>query len=176
MDRDDDGGLLRMTVREAEAAAAQLLDSSWWPSNDLPVDPRKLAAELGIFVQEVPLRADESGNIVISPDETPVISLNKFDSESRRRFTCAHEIGHYLKRSSEPITERFVDFRDTLAGLGNEAREVFANQFAAALLMPAAWVAEFHRSGMSVADMARRFRTSDQAMEIRLRNLRLRLQ
>jgi Zn-dependent peptidase ImmA (M78 family) len=163
-----------MTVREAEAEAEQLLNSSWWYSNGgLPVDPFHLARGLGIAVRLEPLPADESGNIVIAPDEAPVISLNQFDGENRRRFTCAHEIGHYVSRSQGAEPQRFIDFRDTLAGLGRDTEEIFANQFAAALLMPAEHVMRLNSKGTSVEAMARTFKTSVQAMELRLRNLRL---
>jgi Zn-dependent peptidase ImmA (M78 family) len=163
-----------MSVREAESEATRLLETSWWSlGRTVPVDPYHLARGLGLAVQVIPLRADESGNIVISPDTAPVISLNKYDSEHRRRFTCAHEIGHYVKRVQNSIEQRFVDFRDTLAGIGQDPSEIFANQFAAALLMPAPQVQELRQLGASVPDMARRFGTSSQAMELRLRNLRL---
>jgi Zn-dependent peptidase ImmA (M78 family) len=162
---------LGVTVREAEAEAALLLEQAWWP-RELPVDPFHLARVLGIAVRVLPLPADESGNITITPDETPMMTLNRFDSESRRRFTCAHEIGHYLRRSAAPRRE-YVDYRDTLAGLGTDREEIFANQFAAALLMPADHVARFHRQGLAPEVMARKFGTSAQAMEIRLRNLGL---
>ncbi len=121
----------------------------------------------------MPLREDESGNIVISPHNTPVISLNRLDSDNRRRFTCAHEIGHYIQRSQESDAKTYVDFRSTLAGMGIDEDEIFANQFAAALLMPASQVLDFFRSGWSPEEMARSFRTSTHAMELRLRNLQL---
>jgi Zn-dependent peptidase ImmA (M78 family) len=163
-----------MTVRLAEEEANRLLESSWWPSRDLPVDPFHLARGLGILVRIEPLRADESGNITISPFETPVMTLNRYDGESRQRFTCAHEIGHYLRRSQVPSAQQFTDYRDTLAGMGSDPEEIFANQFAAALLMPASKVLQFSNAGTPIEDMARRFATSSQAMELRLRNLRLR--
>lgn len=166
-------------VREAERDAAQLLES-WWttPTQDapLPVDPTALAYSLGIEVRVVPLPPDESGNIVIPVTGGAVISLNQWDSGNRQRFTCAHEIGHYLRRSKSPNRggQQFVDYRDTLAGLGFGAEEIYANQFAAALLMPAHLVYQgYAREHESVEALARRFGTSTQAMKVRLRNLRL---
>lgn len=163
-----------VTVQEAESEAARLLETSWFAiGKDLPVDPARLARGLGIDVRTVPMRADESGSITIMPDEQPVIRLNAADHENRQRFTCAHEIGHYVRRAAGPSEQTFVDYRDTLAGLGVNEEEIFANQFAAALLMPAVHVAMAHRGGMSVSRMAAQFGTSVQAMELRLRNLRL---
>jgi Zn-dependent peptidase ImmA (M78 family) len=165
------------TLTDAERDAAKLLES-WWdtPAKDhpLPVDPIALARRLGIRVQVVPLDPDESGNIFIPPEGPPVISLNRGDALSRQRFTCAHEIGHYVRRAANDLSHRtFVDYRDTLAGLGVNTEEIYANQFAAALLMPAHLVTRGHRSGESVENLARRFATSMQAVDLRLRNLRL---
>ena len=163
------------TVEDAERDAGRLLES-WWeaPEKDepLPVDPMVLARRLGIRVQVVPLPPDESGNIFMPPDSTPVISLNRGDALSRQRFTCAHEIGHYVRRGGSQLASRsFTDYRATLAGLGVNAEEIYANQFAAALLMPAHLVARWQ--GEDPSGLARRFGTSPQAMQLRLRNLRL---
>lgn len=166
-------------VSAAEHDAVRLLES-WWtsPSRDepLPVDPDKLARSLGIEVVVVPLPADESGNIVIPPPGGAArISLNQWDARNRQRFTCAHEIGHYWRRRLERGQQdsTFVDYRATLAGLGRDAEEVYANQFAAAVLMPGALVKQGYESGDTVAQLAERFGTSEQAMALRLRNLRL---
>ncbi len=167
-----------MIVSQAERDAAQLLDSSWWatPTRDapLPVDPMELARGLGIWVRVVRLSPDESGNIVIPVEGDVIISLNQWDSYNRQRFTCAHEIGHYLRRSRQGSAreQHFVDYRDTLAGLGIDTEEVYANQFAAAILMPAHLVQRGVRQGEGVEALARRFGTSSQAMKLRLRNLR----
>jgi Zn-dependent peptidase ImmA (M78 family) len=139
----------------------------------LPVNPFALARDLGITVRFARLPADESGNIVMLPDETAVITLNSLDSLNRQRFTCAHEIGHYSRRRDEGETQ-YVDYRDTLAGLGSHPQEIFANQFGAALLMPAAEVKRYLDAGYTVEALAALFGTSVQAMELRLRNLRLR--
>lgn len=93
-------------------------------------------------------------------------------STSRRRFTCAHEIGHYLRRPNQAAAI-FIDERSDLAGLGVDVEEVFANQFAAALVMPATLVRQQVRAGKSVAEMAAYFVTSPPALTRRLRNLRL---
>lgn len=167
-----------MAVREAEQDAAGLLASSWWEDDDqdapLPVEPATLARRLGIEVRMVPLPSDESGNIELSDDEAPVISLNIWDHPNRQRFTCAHEIGHYLRRQVSGHRGRFVDYRATLAGLGVDSEEIYANQFAAALLMPGHLVARYYRQGGTVDELATLFGTSSQAMGLRLRNLRLR--
>jgi IrrE N-terminal-like domain len=161
----------KLGVIEAEREAAKLLETSW--GSRLPVDPFQLAKGLGIVVSFEPMPSDVSGRIEIAPGSAPHIWINSNDGQSRQRFTCAHEIGHYLNRSDGDQTEIFTDWRDTLAGLGTDEKEIFANQFAAALLMPAHEVASFHERQFTAEEMARQFATSTQAMEIRLRNLRL---
>jgi len=163
------------TVDEAEMEASKLLESSWWTNRDgpLPINPFELASGLGIRVQMDSLPSDQSGKIVFPTDGSPLIVVNRADSENRQRFTCAHEIGHYVRRGQDPDRTTFVDYRDTLAGLGRDPEEIFANQFAAALLMPASQVKRFRQDDEPASTLARRFGTSVQAMELRLRNLHL---
>jgi Zn-dependent peptidase ImmA (M78 family) len=162
------------TVRQAEREAAALLNS-WWTSTSrdepIPVDPYALAQRLGIHVREAVLPADESGHIEFRPQDEAVITINRGDHLNRRRFTCAHEIGHYVRREVTGPRRRMVDYRGTLAGLGTDIEEIFANQFAAALLMPSHLVERWQHLGSP--EMARRFGTSVQAMDLRLRNLGL---
>lgn len=167
------------TVREAERDAADLLASSWWVSDDrdwpLPVDPFTLARGLGIYVSETFLPADQSGNIRISATGS-AIEINWLDNSNRQRFTCAHEVGHHVlrhKRDDLRDAEVIIDERAQLAGAGVDSDEIYANQFAAALLMPAHLVARGVRDKQSPEALARRFETSVQAMNLRLRNLNL---
>lgn len=170
-----------MSLQQAETAAAKLLSTSWWTDDvtadqPLPVDPFVLARGLGIAVQFESLPSDESGNIVVPGDGGPVITLNRFDHPNRQRFTCAHEIGHYVQRleSGDVGTRTFVDRRSDLAGLGVDPIEIYANQFAAALLMPAHLVRRYYDSNRpNGGQLASMLGTSAQAMAVRLRNLRL---
>ena len=61
----------------------------------------------------------------------PIIMLNENDGMNRKRFTCAHEIGHFVRRgdTTEPYTT--IDFRDRLSSLGSDPEEIYANEFAA---------------------------------------------
>jgi Zn-dependent peptidase ImmA (M78 family) len=97
---------------------------------------------------------------------------------ARKRFTAAHELGHvalgHLAEGAAP-TDRDGDlylFRAT--GGVHEAREVEANRFAAALLMPARLVlGEADRIGgtLDVRLLSERFWVSEAAMAVRLRDL-----
>jgi Zn-dependent peptidase ImmA (M78 family) len=168
---------MSVNLQHAERDAANLLRNSWWitDAHDLPipVDPIDLARGLGILVTTVGLPSDQSGSIEMRPDGSVEIRLNQWDHENRRRFTCAHEIGHYLRRKGDRSVRTFTDYRSTLAGLGVDSEEIYANQFAAALLMPAHLVKKWFLAGWSPELMARQLGTSEQAMHLRLRNLAL---
>lgn len=164
-------------VRDAERDATLSLQGWWFDDNlqdaPLPVDPFRLAGQFGLAVQKVSLPPNESGKIEFRA-EAVVITVNALDHENRQRFTCAHEIGHYVRRRETGSHQsEFVDYRDTLAGMGTDQEEIYANQFAAALLMPAHLVKRWSNEKKPVEDMAARFGTSVQAMNLRLRNLRL---
>ena len=96
------------------------------------------------------------------------------DSEGRRRFTLAHEIGHWVCQcdegraaAPEPIMCRPSD----LSAKVDTALEREANNFAASLLMPERAVREVAARGMDADAAADLFCVSDIAMEWRYFNL-----
>jgi Zn-dependent peptidase ImmA (M78 family) len=98
------------------------------------------------------------------------IVLRGATSEQRRRFTIAHEIGHFVLHPQRLAPNRGGD-------PGNAARqqqEHEADQFAAELLMPEDLVREavvLH--GPDAVRLADRFGVSRAAMQVRLRYLGL---
>jgi Zn-dependent peptidase ImmA (M78 family) len=84
-----------------------------------------------IFVR--PLPSSISGVYAYHPELGACIVLNKLHPHSRRRWTLAHEIAHFM-------TTRY----ESSVVMVNEARkspdDVFADAFAAAFLMPSATV------------------------------------
>ena len=102
------------------------------------------------------------------------IYLNRLDSQARQRFTCGHELGHYVKRGSAETGDwEFIDRRDSVSSRGIDPAEVYANQFAAALLMPASMVRDLADSHEAF-ELAIMFGVSQDAMGLRLRNLGMR--
>jgi Zn-dependent peptidase ImmA (M78 family) len=161
-----------------ERDAQQILETVWLREQDeirLPVDPFAIAKRLGITVYLSMLADGVSGMLVKrAAYDDPEIHLNAGDHRNRQRFTCAHELGHYVKRSAtgnpDEIWE-YVDRRDTLASQGNDPDEVYANQFAANLLMPRDLVKKL-KDELGVAALAYEFGVSADAMKFRLDNLR----
>jgi Zn-dependent peptidase ImmA (M78 family) len=170
-----------MTATTASREAERILETFWgWEGDrEIPIDPVRVARRLGIGVLEARLDQNVAGMLVKELGQDPSIYLNKTDSKNRKRFTCAHEIGHFTRRSEQsPSLEavekyQYVDQRSHLASAGTDPDEIHANQFAAALLMPEKLVKKFHREGLGAVRMAYRFDVSAEAMRYRLQNLGL---
>ena len=125
--------------------SASMLLQSVWCDRPLPIDPIWIASRLGIEVIETSLPPDVSGAIIKDEGKDPIIVLCKSDSNNRKRFTCAHEIGHYAYRVANEIDHyEYVDLRSKKSQLGSDPEEVFANQFAASLLMPEEEIKRLH--------------------------------
>ena len=94
----------------------------------LPVKIEEIAKSFGLKVIPYPFDDDISGTLII---EQNVIGFNQTESRVRRRFTIAHELGHYvLHKDKKPI---FLDklFRLNYASQEqNQELEMEANAFA----------------------------------------------
>jgi Zn-dependent peptidase ImmA (M78 family) len=158
-------------VENAALAANELLDECW--DGILPIDPVRMAKSLGVEVLDVFLKDTVSGALVKKPERDPSILLNANDSKNRKRFTCAHELGHYVRRADAPTQYEYVDYRDQRSSTGTDEEERFANSFAASLLMPKWIVKTFHDQDLPAFRMAKKFGVSPEAMHYRLENLGL---
>jgi Zn-dependent peptidase ImmA (M78 family) len=165
--------------RTASDEAADVLATVWSPRSDgllrLPVDPAWIAGKMGIRVVEASLDVDVAGFLIKEIGRDAEIYLNASDSRQRRRFTCAHELGHYVRRAGSPDRGEwgYLDRRDSLSSRGTDPEEIWANGFAAALLMPEDLVRERFRGMPDPVLLAYAFGVSSDAMGNRLRTLRL---
>jgi Zn-dependent peptidase ImmA (M78 family) len=161
------------TKLDPEREAQQLLSTAW-DGRPLPVDPIQIAQRLGVKVYTAGLDAGVAGMFRKRSGLDPEIFVNGSDSLNRQRFTVAHELGHYVKHvaAGEENWEH-VDYRDALSGQGTDSDEIFANQFAASLLMPREKVVRLRGEGYGPAALAAEFGVSEEAMNFRLTNLRL---
>lgn len=99
----------------------------------------------------------------------PYIAVNSRHSAARRRFTVAHELYHFLTEYEAEVIEASATTE------GVEEIEKNANRFAALLLMPEEAVRAIRAKGLCLKHMAEVFGVSEQAMQIRLRDLGLKL-
>lgn len=110
------------------------------------------------------------------------IKVNSTHSINRKRFTIAHEIGHFMLHDDligDGISDNLAyrsfheDHQDNNSKIQQE-HETEANRFAAMLLMPEHLIKQEWQSGnRAISDLARKFMVSEQAMEIRLRGINL---
>lgn len=162
--------------RESDPRAEHLLArfTAVFGASDGAVPVDALATDLlGLFVVE----ADELGVSGLLIPATRYVYLNAREareSEGRRRFTLAHEIGHWvcqcdegMAAAPEPILCRAADLASKTGG----PLEREANNFAASLLMPERQVRGVAAEGMEVDAAAELFGVSDIAMEWRYFNL-----
>jgi Zn-dependent peptidase ImmA (M78 family) len=155
----------------ASALATEVLESHW--PGGFPINPFQIAAHMGVLVYETTLDADLAGAVFTDVGGLPVIMISRDDAPVRKRFTCAHELGHLCKRQREGRAIDFLDKRNGMSSTGTDPEEVFANAFAAQLLMPDYEVVAQHKQGVGMRAMARFFGVSTAAMMNRLNHLRL---
>lgn len=160
----------------AERKAHEVLTTYWGePGRSIvPVDPVKIARAIGINVYESRMDPDVSGYIIKRGEEyAPDIFFNSEHAAVRQRFTTAHELGHYFKRRElgPPHSERYFLKRAQLASCGTDAEEIYANQFAAALLMPEEEIKLLHILGFTDLEMANECRVSLESLALRKRRL-----
>lgn len=114
------------------------------PSLPIPVPIEELCLRLDIL-EIVPLTTDGyEGGLLTSLDKfNGTILFNQASPRERRRFTIAHELGHFLMPSHIPSAEgrflcRIQDMRALKGGESDRRQkmEVEANRFASQLLMP----------------------------------------
>jgi uncharacterized protein DUF955 len=108
------------------------------------------------------------------------IWVDRFESErsqGRRRFTVAHELGHWLlhaQRGDKKHFERFCRAADLDPGADPERQEREANAFAAALLMPEEIISMIAPGcGFNLGLLSAQFDVSVPALELRLTKLKL---
>lgn len=110
------------------------------------------------------------GALVTNANKTEGVILYKAGvREERRRFTVAHELGHFLIPSHDGNHQcTAADLRETRRDNEHRRREAEANRFAAGLLMPRDWFAR-DLDALGDADvthvqtLARKYRTSLEA-------------
>lgn len=136
-----------------------------------PVSVAAVARDLGIPLFKADWRNGASGCIRPDPEKAGSsgyeILTNAAHPDARRRYTIAHEIGHYvlhLESIGRGVTDDGL-YRSRLGG----TMETQANRFAAWLLMPMGLIRdEASRGANTVEALAKIFFVPTSAMSIRL--------
>jgi len=173
--------------------------------NDLDVLDLKLPIEVDFMVSKIEgidysnkpslEHWDKSGYIKVSrSDEKKIKSIdiwiNPSESEKRRRFTLAHELGHLvydvLPYKDDMTKGELIEETFNRDGRTNQ-QEIRANKFAAQLLMPVQLIKKEvneladalrqEKKTMSfkglIDTLSNKFNVSERAMEIRLKTLNI---
>jgi len=163
-----------MSRSQTAIQASDELRNAIWKDRGFPVDPVTIANKLGIKILKTDLPDEVSGALIKEKGKDPIIVGHYDDSDNRKRFTYAHELGHYvyrLQRDGDNDEYEYIDLRDQISATGTKEEEIFANQFAANLLMPGREVKNQYKQKPSIMLMAVYFGVSVEAMKFRLKNL-----
>lgn len=158
----------------------ELLTTDCYQGYELQLD--KLAKKLSLSIFDATFSDPNLSGAIYKDEITGNFNIyaNAQHPITRKRFTIAHEIGHYISaicdshskdelfKNSEGLEDYSVSYRHD--GIKSEA-ETEANQIAAEMLMPQEWVRQFVRDGMSVEKMAEIFFVSEHAVAIRINSL-----
>ena len=118
-------------AREAEQLIKKL------EVTDLPVDPIKIAESFDIMVKSMPADGGVSGMLIRHGNEFCIGYATHIQNEGFRRFSIAHEIGHYVLPDHVDAVLAHDDIHSSNAGFAtNDPFEREADIFAASLLMP----------------------------------------
>ncbi|MHA7842049.1 MAG: ImmA/IrrE family metallo-endopeptidase [Winogradskyella sp.] len=142
------------------------------------IDIKKICEFYGVDVKSEDLDVDISGLFVIK-EKGNYIRYNANEPEHRKRFTIAHELGHFVLHKDTPLfisKSNNVMYRNLDSSTGEIKREREANSFAASILMPRKFVLDEiskipKKTKDPVSHLADKFRVSEQAMTFRLANL-----
>jgi len=170
-----------MLNKKIEKLTVSILEELQITKLPIPIDD--ICHRRGLKIKAYDLGENVSGVLVIDGG-IGTIGYNPCDPQVRQRFTIAHELGHYeLHRKNN---ELFIDksfkvlYRDGNSSSGEIKKELEANAFAAAILMPEIFlVREIERHHFDFADelslrqLAKLFNVSAAAMSFRIANLNL---
>jgi Zn-dependent peptidase ImmA (M78 family) len=143
--------------------------------NNTSVSVIDIANKLGIDIYEYDKMANSISALLDYKNK--VILVNPTHSDVRKRFSIAHELGHYC-------LEHYDDQRSYLKTLENnndeivfkeyaKDQEIEANEFAAELLMPEQFVKKYFYTTSNAKKLAEQFQVSSDAMWVRLSRLKL---
>lgn len=178
----------RTTFEAIEQFVMNLLTKHQISSPGIPV--QELAEREGLTLISYDFGENISGVLLIK-DMRCTIGYSTRDSKVRRRFTIAHELGHYFlhwihaenKKSDDIFVDKdfIVKFRNNEYDYSEAEirQEQEANAFAAALLMPSFLIQSEFATGEYwnlaetevIAKLAKAFDVSVPAMTYRLSNL-----
>jgi len=172
-----------------EIKAQSLLEEAGYNGSPVKIDIESFAKHHGFEIKEYDFKTNEinsdtiSGALVVQ-NGIRTIGVNSTESNQRKRFTIAHELGHFFLNHGMKDgikLDTYKLYRNVDSAMGFKEEEIQANAFAAALLMPQNYLLnEFERLAniyfdnlKIIEELADRFFVSQISMSYRLNRLGL---
>lgn len=160
-------------MKDIEEKANKILFQFGFDS--IPVNVAEIAKKVNILIKYA--SSKKFSGLLYRKDGMAFMAISNSESSVRQRFTIAHELGHFFLH---PLKDTFVELRDNEKNIIRGTKEVQANQFAAALLMPRKFIEKdvqnFKDTGITKSAtefLAKKYKVSEEAMMFRLMNLNL---
>lgn len=168
----------------ADLAYQMIIDNG---ITEAPIPIERIIRNNDVLMDETDL-GDEISGLLIITNNTAVIAYSPNQVQQRKRFTLAHEFGHFILHKGVDEDSFFVDKDFIVKYRGNKIyseretrQEQEANAFAASILMPKQFVfdelskPEFKDlTELALIDaLAKKFDVSVPAMTYRLSNLNI---
>ncbi len=178
---------MRVRRKYIRSIVERLLINHPFNGHSVPVD--KIAYSLGIDVRSTRPGDVSLSGFLVRDDGTgkAIIGVNEDHNKNRRRFTIAHEVGHFLLHTGQEIyvdecskAGLMINLRDENSSKGTDGEEKEANFFAAELLMPVEFlrkdIASYNIIGEDglkdmLDELAKTYEVSKEALTYRLMNL-----
>ncbi len=136
-------------------------------TKNYPVNLNGILRDFGISLIEKELNSDISGKIYIENNKFSIM-VNDYHSNNRKRFTIAHELGHYLLHYDEILKAAIVDNSLYRSDRLSTRIDVEANRFAAKLLMPMDLIEKIKQEKNNLNYISSELQVSREALCIRL--------
>ena len=155
--------------KEAAKDAARLLKATF--RQRVPIEPIGIAEELGVRVVELELERNKLGMVLIKPGAESKIFLNQRDGVIRQRLACGLELGHYVRHSAKTNKYGRVDRIGDRSTFKEDQDLIYAEEFAACLLMPEREFSALAELGMDDLEIALRFQVPRELVQLKLREM-----
>jgi Zn-dependent peptidase ImmA (M78 family) len=152
--------------KEAAEDAARVLKATF--RSRIPIEPIGIAEELGIRVVEIDLDEDILGMLLIKPGVETKIYLNQRDGVIRQRLACGLELGNYVRHSAQTNKFGRLDRITDRSTLKEDPDLIYAEEFAACLLMPPAEFNALLELGVDDLEIALRFQVPREMVQRKL--------
>lgn len=140
-----------------------------YSNSKIPIDIMEVAKMMGLNIFQSDFSDESISGLIIPKDKE--IHVAKKDNYERKRFSIAHEIGHYVLHynfGKDIENKEHVSYRNSDSSLGFSIKEIEANHFAAALLMPEDELKKIWKEEKDLENVARIMEVSIMALSIRL--------